>query len=590
MPNIMQIAANAQGSLINSESASGFSDLEMQDANGREFAELLQPTQQDESQRQLFARQAVSVEQGERQFSLPKESNELPQSPLLDKLKAASGSSAETASWIDTIERMRDLLVSDESGHGESVGKVELDAEDKAMLDKVVKWLDQLDEGLAKSKINQAELSAEQQQAVDKLINQAGALRQLVADAEQRGNIDLAKLDKESEDLLIELSRFQSEVVKPQQDSQWTEVEQRLAAQDHEAESSTEFSLPKLEPQQREWLKEQLEQFRNSHPGASLEEGMAHVNALLNDVKSFDAKQHQTLVAWVEKYQSHLQQADNKMRLVAVDAPTFQPAKAVSERSDSEVQPPPTTANPRAQKTSDVDTSGFQQIKQEDTKPSSEQSTIAKMVKDELKVSAAGNSGASNTSDINAALTQSASVLDNSSSPQQTQQQSNHVTAVTQVQQTLTKVDGMSVVQAQTAVDKPLDLQHQDAAQKMQERIQMMVSKNIQRADIRLDPPELGSMHVRIHTQGDQTTVQFQVQSAQAREAIEQTMPRLREMLEQQGLNLAESSVSEQQGERGNRANAGTVAGGQGEVDDSVTQLEASVDDFLAQGRLDFYV
>ncbi|MEC7642869.1 MAG: flagellar hook-length control protein FliK, partial [Pseudomonadota bacterium] len=133
-------------------------------------------------------------------------------------------------------------------------------------------------------------------------------------------------------------------------------------------------------------------------------------------------------------------------------------------------------------------------------------------------------------------------------------------------------------------------LQQQDAAQKMQERIQMMVSKNIQRADIRLDPPELGSMHVRIHTQGDQTTVQFQVQSTQARDAIDQTMPRLREMLEQQGLNLAESSVSEQQGERGDGASSRTAQGGSGTADDSVTQMEATVDDFLAQGRLDFYV
>ena len=61
-------------------------------------------------------------------------------------------------------------------------------------------------------------------------------------------------------------------------------------------------------------------------------------------------------------------------------------------------------------------------------------------------------------------------------------------------------------------------------------------------------------------------------------------------MLEQQGLNLAESSVSEQQGERGDGASSRTAQGGSGTADDSVTQMEATVDDFLAQGRLDFYV
>ena len=590
MPNIMQVAANAQGSPVKNDTAGSFSDVEMIETNGREFAALMQSPQQEQSQRQLFARQSISVDGAQKRFDRPEQSNELPQSTLSEQLADRPKKASETGQWIDSIEGMRELLTSDEAIGDEAEGSVELDAEHKAMLDEMAQWLEKLDAELAQNQSADSELTLEQQQALDSLVEQVGSMRQLIADAEQRGSLPISQLDKASDDLLAQLNSFESEVIKPQIAEQWTEVEQVLSNQQKAPEAVSELDLPKLDAQQRAWLREQLNQFRQTHPDASLDEGMAHVKALLTDNKAFDASQRQAMVAWVEKYQSNLRQTDNKVSLVTVAAPTFQAQKAVSERSSGDAKSP--TVGSPSLSASDVDTSKPQQGKNEDTKPSADQSTIAKMVKDELKATTDnGNSNPrASESHISATLGQSSNVADNTASTHQTQQSPNHVSAVTQTQQTLTKIDGMSVAQAQSAIDKPLDLQQQDAAQKMQERIQMMVSKNIQRADIRLDPPELGSMHVRIHTQGDQTTVQFQVQSTQARDAIDQTMPRLREMLEQQGLNLAESSVSEQQGERGDGASSRTAQGGSGTADDSVTQMEATVDDFLAQGRLDFYV
>lgn len=594
MPNIMQVAANAQGSPVKNDTAGSFSDVEMIETNGREFAALMQSPQQEQSQRQLFARQSISVDGAQKRFDRPEQSNELPQSTLSEQLADRPKKASETGQWIDSIEGMRELLMSDEAIGDEAEGSVELDAERKAMLDEMVQWLEKLDAELAQNQSADSELTPEptpeQQQALDSLVEQVGSMRQLIADAEQRGSLPISQLNQASDDLLAQLNSFESEVIKPQIAEQWTEVEQVLSNQQKAPEAVSELNLPKLDAQQRAWLREQLNQFRQTHPDASLDEGMAHVKALLTDNKPFDASQRQAMVAWVEKYQSKLQQPDNKISLVAVTAPTFQAQKVVNERTAGDAKS--ATVGAPSSSASDIDTSKLQQGKNEDTKPSAEQSTIAKMVKEELKATTDnGTSGTrANESNVTATLGQSSNAMDNIASTQQAQQPSNHVSAVTQTQQTLTKVDGMSVAQAQSAVDKPLDLQQQDAAQKMQERIQMMVSKNIQRADIRLDPPELGSMHVRIHTQGDQTTVQFQVQSAQARDAIDQTMPRLREMLEQQGLNLAESSVSEQQGERGEGANNRRGQGGGGTGDESVTQIESSVDDFLAQGRLDFYV
>ncbi|OIM97862.1 hypothetical protein BFR57_09010 [Idiomarina sp. MD25a] len=590
MPNIMQVAANAQGSPVKNDTAGSFSDVEMVETNGREFAELMHTPQQDQSQRQLFARQSISVDGAQKRFDRPEQSNELPQSKLSEQLADKPKKASETRQWIDSIEGMRELLMSDEAVGAKAEGSVELDEEHKAMLDEMAQWLEELDAELAQNQSADSELTLEQQQALDSLVEQVGSMRQLIADAEQRGSVPISQLDQASEDLLAKLNSFENEVVKPQIAEQWTEVEQVLVNQQKDPGSVSELDLPELDAQQREWLREQLNQFRQAHPEASLDEGMAQVKALLTDNKQFDATQRQAMVAWVEKYQSNLRHTDNKVSLVALAAPTFQAQKAVSEGSSGDAKS--STAGAPSSSVSGVDTSKPQQGKNEDTKPSADQSTIARMVKEELKATTDnGTSGTrANESNVTATLGQSSNATDNIASTQQTQQPSNHVSAVTQTQQTLTKVDGMSVAQAQSAVDKPLDLQQQDAAQKMQERIQMMVSKNIQRADIRLDPPELGSMHVRIHTQGDQTTVQFQVQSTQARDAIDQTMPRLREMLEQQGLNLAESSVSEQQGERGEGAGSRTGQGGSGTGDESVTQMEASVDDFLAQGRLDFYV
>ncbi|ENM3860566.1 flagellar hook-length control protein FliK [Vibrio cholerae] len=92
----------------------------------------------------------------------------------------------------------------------------------------------------------------------------------------------------------------------------------------------------------------------------------------------------------------------------------------------------------------------------------------------------------------------------------------------------------------------PVPLNKEMAADQLAERVQMMMSKNLKNIDIRLDPPELGRMHIRMNMQGDGATVHFTVANQHAREALEQTMPRLREMLAQQGVQLGDTSVQQQ--------------------------------------------
>ncbi|WP_445427747.1 flagellar hook-length control protein FliK [Alishewanella sp. HL-SH05] len=105
----------------------------------------------------------------------------------------------------------------------------------------------------------------------------------------------------------------------------------------------------------------------------------------------------------------------------------------------------------------------------------------------------------------------------------------------------------------------------QDAAGQLRERVQIMVRQNIQVADIRLDPAELGQMQIRVNLQQEQASVQFIVQQAHAKELLEQQMPRLRELLQQQGIQLGEGQVQQQSRQDRQSADSGSQQGqGQG--------------------------
>ncbi|WP_153913906.1 flagellar hook-length control protein FliK [Shewanella sp. TC10] len=92
-------------------------------------------------------------------------------------------------------------------------------------------------------------------------------------------------------------------------------------------------------------------------------------------------------------------------------------------------------------------------------------------------------------------------------------------------------------------------VQMQDMIQKfapvMKQQLITMVGQGVQHAEIRLDPAELGHMVVKIQVNGEQTQVQFQVAQTQTKDLIEQAIPKLREMLAEEGLQLADSHVSQ---------------------------------------------
>ncbi len=93
------------------------------------------------------------------------------------------------------------------------------------------------------------------------------------------------------------------------------------------------------------------------------------------------------------------------------------------------------------------------------------------------------------------------------------------------------------------------------------QRISWMAGQNISVAEMRLDPPELGSLTVRLTIQGDQTSLSFTSPHAQVREVLEQQMPRLREMLSDSGLELGQADVSDQSQSQGSKDDRRGIAG-----------------------------
>jgi len=77
-------------------------------------------------------------------------------------------------------------------------------------------------------------------------------------------------------------------------------------------------------------------------------------------------------------------------------------------------------------------------------------------------------------------------------------------------------------------------------------RIRWMVGQNNSGVQLRLNPPELGSIEVKVATEGERTSVTFFAANPAARDALELALPRLREMFADSGMQLANADVSDQ--------------------------------------------
>jgi flagellar hook-length control protein FliK len=81
-------------------------------------------------------------------------------------------------------------------------------------------------------------------------------------------------------------------------------------------------------------------------------------------------------------------------------------------------------------------------------------------------------------------------------------------------------------------------------ADALSRQVVWMVDKDAQIAELRINPPDLGPVEVRLSVSGDQASAQFVSTHAEVREAIESSIARLRESFAEAGIQLGEASVS----------------------------------------------
>jgi flagellar hook-length control protein FliK len=83
-------------------------------------------------------------------------------------------------------------------------------------------------------------------------------------------------------------------------------------------------------------------------------------------------------------------------------------------------------------------------------------------------------------------------------------------------------------------------------ADEFSQKVTWIASQHMQSAELHLNPPQLGPLNVVLKLHGDQATATFTSPHAAVREAIEQAMPKLREMLADSGITLGNAMVADQ--------------------------------------------
>ncbi len=94
------------------------------------------------------------------------------------------------------------------------------------------------------------------------------------------------------------------------------------------------------------------------------------------------------------------------------------------------------------------------------------------------------------------------------------------------------------------------------------DRVWVMTQARLSNAEIRLTPAELGPVRIQVAVDDGTANVTFQAAQAATREAIEQALPRLRELFAENGLSLGQASVGDDGVRDGNRETSGQASAG----------------------------
>ncbi len=134
-------------------------------------------------------------------------------------------------------------------------------------------------------------------------------------------------------------------------------------------------------------------------------------------------------------------------------------------------------------------------------------------------------------------------------------------------------------------------------ASELGQRVTWLANSELREAQLQLNPRSLGAVDVRIVYGSDQQlSVSFVATNPAARDALDAALPRLREMFEQQGLNLANANISHESptggGQRNSMNDEQLTPFNEHPTDDEIVDavsLHSSSSRWLSEGMLDAY-
>lgn len=134
------------------------------------------------------------------------------------------------------------------------------------------------------------------------------------------------------------------------------------------------------------------------------------------------------------------------------------------------------------------------------------------------------------------------------------------------------------------------DVGADDFGDAMSARIGWLADQKIGHAVIRVTPHDLGQIEVRLQIDGDKVHASFSSAHAEVRHALETSLPRLREMLGEQGFQLGNADVGQQHTAQGGQDGNGQGGATGGDGEPTLADITVSPAQLMRQrGLVDAY-
>lgn len=119
----------------------------------------------------------------------------------------------------------------------------------------------------------------------------------------------------------------------------------------------------------------------------------------------------------------------------------------------------------------------------------------------------------------------------------------------------------------------------------LSQRVNVMLTNGQQVAELRLNPAHLGSVSIRLQLDEDQANISFVTQNQAVKEAVEASLHKLRDQLQQQGLDLGHVDIEKRDSEEASEHSV--FAGNANSFNNENNENESSVNDMSTVVQVD---